>query len=175
MAKYQSEGFEWIYLACACTNTQKLGDLLETLFGEPEDIDPEQLETETTKTLCQQATEAEEAAMKAKHDSLPTDGVTCITITSVPIPIEFGIPEANLPETENIKAPSTKNPAKKVTHFYYHCQLCSHNSQNKSSMMTHTRRCLQIKLICKLCRKEYESTKGIENHINETHEGHYDP
>ena len=149
-------------------------DLLETLFGEPEDIDPEQLETETTKTLHQQATEAEEAAMKAKHGPLPTNGVTRITITSVPIPIEFGIPEANLPEMENIKAPSTKNPTKKVTHFYYRCQLCSHNSQDKSSMMTHTRRCLQIKLVCKLCRKEYESTEGIENHINETHEGHYD-
>ena len=63
-------------------------DLLETLFGEPEDIDPEQLETETTKTLCQQATEAEEAALKAKHGPLPTDGVTRISITSVPIPIE---------------------------------------------------------------------------------------
>ena len=88
-------------------------DLLETLFGEPEDIDPEQLEMETTKTLCQQATEAEEAALKAKHGPLPTDGVTRDSITSVPIPIEFGIPEANLPETENIKAPSTKNPARK--------------------------------------------------------------
>ena len=88
-------------------------DLLETLFGQPEDIDPEQLETETTKTLHQQATKAEEAAMKAEHGPLPTDGVTRITIMSVPIPIEFGIPEANLPEVENIKAPSTKNPAKK--------------------------------------------------------------
>ena len=174
MAKYQSEGFEQIYLACAGTNTQKLVDLLETLFGELEDIDPEQLETETTKTLHQQATEAEEAALKAAHGPLPTNGVTRISITSVPIPIEFGIPEANWPETENIKAPSTKNPAKKVTHFYYHCQLCSHNSQNKSSMMTHTRRCLQIKLVCKLCRKENESTEGIESHINEAHKGHYD-
>ena len=107
MAKYQSEGFERIYLACAGTNMQKLVDLLKTLFGEPEDIDPEQLETETTKTLHQQATEAEEAAMKAEH------GVTHITITSVPIPIEFGIPEANLPETENIKAPLTKIPQRK--------------------------------------------------------------
>ena len=130
-------------------------DLFETLFGELEDIDPEQLEIETTKTLRQQATEAKEAAMKAKHGPLPTDGVTRITITSVPIPIEFGIPEANLPETENITAPSTKNPTNKVTRFYYHCQLCSHNSQNKSGMMTHTR-CLQIKLVCKLCHKEYE-------------------
>ena len=93
------------------------------MFGvlDPEDIDPEQLETETTKNLHQQATKAEEAAMEAEHGPLPTDGVTQITITSVPIPIEFGIPEASLPETEIIKAPLTKNPAKKVTRFYYCC------------------------------------------------------
>ena len=98
-----------------------------------------------------------------------------MVITSVPIPIEFGIPEASLPETENVKMPSTKNPAKKVTRFYYSCKVCSHSSQNKSSMMTHTRRCLQIKLICNICKKEYESAEGTENHINDVHEGHCDP
>ena len=41
--------------------------------------------------------------MEVKHSPIPTDGITHITITSVPIPIEFGIPEASLPETENIK------------------------------------------------------------------------
>ena len=108
MAKYQSEGFEWIYLACAGTNMQKLVDLLETLFGEPEDIDPEQLETETTKTLPQQATEAEEAVLKAEHGPLPTDGVTHISITSVPIPMQFGIPEANLPECRISRHPQQR-------------------------------------------------------------------
>ena len=147
------------------------------MFGDldPEDVDPEQLATETTKALHQQATEAEEAAIAAEHGPLPSDKITCITITSVPIPIEFGIPEASLPKTENIKAPSTKNPVMKVTHFYYCCQICSHSSQNKSSMMTHSRRCLHIKLVCNICHKEYESTEGTENHINEAHRGHCDP
>ena len=147
------------------------------MFGDldPEDVDPEQLETETTKALRQQATEAEEAAIAAEHGPLPSDKITRIAITSVPIPIEFGIPEASLPETENIKVPSTKYPAKKVTHFYYSCQICSHSSQNKSSMMTHTRRCLHMKLVCNICNKEYESAKGTENHINEAHKGQCDP
>ena len=143
-AKYQSEGFSQIYLACAGTNTQKLVDLLKTMFGDLdlEDIDPEQLETDAIKALCQKATEAEEAAISVEHGPIPADKIAHITITSVPIPIEFRIPEASLPETKNIKMPSTKNPAKKVTHFDYCCRVCSHSLQNKPSMMTHTRKCL---------------------------------
>ena len=86
------------------------------------------------------------AAILAEHGSIPADKITCITITSVPIPIEFRIPEASLPKTENVKIPSTKNPAKKVTCFYYCCRVCFRSSQNKPSMMTHTRKCLCIKL-----------------------------
>ena len=151
---------------------QKLVDLLETMFGDLdlEDIDPEQLETDAIKALHQKATEAEEAAILAEHGPIPADKITCITITSVPIPIEFGIPEASLPKTENIKMPSTKDPAKKVTHFYYCCRVCSHSLHNKSSMMTHTRRCLCIKSVCNICKKEYESAKGAKNHINDVHD-----
>ena len=42
-------------------------------------------------------------------------------------------------------------------------------------MMTHTQRCLNIKLVCKICKKEYESSEGIENHIGEMHKGYNDP
>ena len=162
---------------CAGTKMQKLVDLLETMFGDldPEDVNPEQLETDAIKALHQKATAAEEAAISAEHGSIPIDKITCITITSVPIPIEFGIPEASLPETENIKMPSTKNPAKKVTHFYYCCTVCSHSLQNKPSMMTLPWKCLRIKLVGQICKKEYDSTDGAENHINDVHEGHCDP
>ena len=56
-AKYQSEGFSCIYIACTGTDTQKLIDLLETMFGDLdlEDTDPEQLESDTTKALGQEA------------------------------------------------------------------------------------------------------------------------
>ena len=36
-------------------------------------------------------------------------------------------------------------------------------------MMTHTRHCLNIKLICGGCGKEYDSSHAIEKHINEVH------
>ena len=152
-------------------------DLLEMMFGDldMEDQDPEQFESSATKALRQEATKAEEASVVTEHGPIPSDAITHVMVISTPIPIEFGIPEASIPETENIKMPSAKNPAKKVTWFYYSCRVCSHSSQNKASMMTHTRRCLHIKLVCKVCKKEYESSEGIENHIDEMHKGYNDP
>ena len=156
---------------------QKLVDLLETMFGDLdlEDIDLEQLETDATKALHKEAAKAEEVAVAATHGPILADKIMHVVITSVPIPVEFGIPLESLPKTENIKVVSTKYPVKRVTHFYYNCRICSHSSQNKPSMMTHTSRCLQIKLVCNICKKEYELSKGAENHINEVHEGHCDP
>ena len=140
-----------------------------------EDSDPEQFESESISTLCQEAAKAEEASAIAEHGPIPTDVITWVIVVSTFIPIEFGIPEASIPETENVKVPSTKNPAKKVKCFYYSCQICSYSSQNKTNMMTHTHHCLHIKLVCKICKKEYESTEGMENHITETHEGYNNP
>ena len=127
------------------------------------------------KALHWEATKAEEASVAAEHGPVPSDAITCVLVITTPIPIKFGIPKASLPETENVKMPSAKNPAKKVTQFYYSCKICSHSSQNKVSMMTHTQRCVHIKLICKVCKKEYESSEGVENHINEMHKGYNDP
>ena len=89
----------------------RLMDLLETMFEnlDLEEVDLEQLETHTTKALHQEAAKAEEAAVTAKHDSIPADKITHVVITSVPIPIEFSIPKVSLPETENVKVPSAKN------------------------------------------------------------------
>ena len=42
-------------------------------------------------------------------------------------------------------------------------------------MMTHTRKCLRIKLVCQILKNEYDSAKGVENHINDVHEDHCDP
>ena len=74
-ARYQSEGFSHIYNACAGTNTQNLIDLLETIFGELdlEDVNLEQLESETTKTLRQEVMKAKEAAVTMAHGPIPAD------------------------------------------------------------------------------------------------------
>ena len=139
-AKYQYEGFSRMYIACAGTNMQKLIDLLETMFGEMdiEDIDLSEKETETTRDLCREAEAAEAASTAVETVATSKDKITRVYVTSLPVPLEFGIPSQNLPETESIKERSSKNPAKKVTKFYYTCRLCPHSLQNKASMMTHT-------------------------------------
>ena len=133
-AKYQYEGFSRIDIACAGTDTQKLIDLLETMFGEMdiEDIDLSKMETETTRDLRKEAEVAEAASTAAETGITSKDKITRVYVTSLPVPLEFGIPSQNLPETESIKERSTKNAAKKVTKFYYTCHLCPHSSQNKS-------------------------------------------
>ena len=96
-------------------------DLLQTMFRDLniEELEPKQFESSSTKALCQEATKAKEASVAAEHGPIPSDAVTCVMVISTPIPIEFGIPKASIPETKNIKMASTKNPAKRVTHFYY--------------------------------------------------------
>ena len=152
-------------------------DLLEMMFGDLdiEDLEPKQFESSSSKVLHQEATKVEEASVATEHGPIPLDAITCVMVISTPIPIEFGILETSIPKTENIKMPSAKNSAKKVTRFYYGCRVCSHSSQNKVSMMTHTQRCLHIKLVCKICKKEYESLEGIKNHIGKMHKGYNDP
>ena len=95
-------------------------------------------------------------------------------ITSATLSAEFGIPPENLPETESVKEASAKNPAKRVTKFYYTCKVCQYSSQNKISMLTHTRRCLKIKLVWQICKKEYGLVDYAEKHINEAHKGKFD-
>ena len=172
-AKYQYEGFSRIYIACTGMDTQKLIDLLETMFGEMdiEDIDLSEMEMETTRDLCKEAEVAEAASTAVETGATSKDKTMRVYVTSLPVSLEFGIPSQNLPETESIKERSSKNPAKKVTKFYYTCRLCPHSLQNKASMMTHTRRCLNIKLVCVVCNKAYDSSEYIEKHINDDHGG----
>ena len=145
------------------------------MLGEldPDDVDPEQLESKVTKVLRQEAATSEQAAIKTAHGQIPADHVTRIPITMADIPPEFGIPLECIPETENVKEVSAKNPAKKVTKFYYTSKVCQHSSQNKISMLTHTHRCL--KLICQVCSKEYESADYAGKHVKEAHGGEYVP
>ena len=175
-AKYQYEGFSRMYIACAGTNTQRLIDMLESMFGDvdEDDMDPQQLETEETKAQCHEAARAEEASISKEHGAIPEDKITRVIVWSTPVPIECGIPIISIPESESVKVPSAANPAKKVSCFYYNCKHCAKSSQNKTSMMTHTRHCLSIKLVCGGCEKEYDSSEAMERHINEAHKGDVD-
>ena len=90
-AKYQGEGFQRIYITLAGSNTQKLIDLLESMFRDTdiEDLDPENLETSKVKDLRQTAAQAEEASVSKEHGPIPSDGITRVTVRSTPVP--FGI------------------------------------------------------------------------------------
>ena len=139
-SKYQYKGFSRIYVACTSTNMQKLIDLLETMFGDMDmdDIDLSKLEVETTQNLHKEAETAEAASTAIETGAISKDKILRVYVTSLPVPPEFRLPPQSLPEMENVKERSVKNPAKKVTRFYYICCLCPHSSQNKASMMTHT-------------------------------------
>ena len=144
-----------MYIACARTNTQRLIDMLESMFGDvdEDDMDPQQLETEETKAQCHEAARAEEASISKEHGAIPEDRITHVIVRSTPVPIECRIPIISIPESENIKVPSAANPAKRVSRFYYNCKHCAKSSQNKTNMMTHTHCCLSIKLVCGGCEK----------------------
>ena len=89
---------------------QKLVNLLETMFGDLdlEDIDLGQLETDATKALFKEAAKAEEVAVVATQGPILADKITCVVITSVPIPVEFGIPVESLPKMKMLKSPLPK-------------------------------------------------------------------
>ena len=170
-ARYQEEGFSQIYVACARTNTQCFINLLEDRFGEVEEPDLEELETEATRGLRDHATTAEEANVAAMEGPIPADSIMRVTVTQLSVTLEFGLQPDMYPETESVHEVSKKDPTKKTTKFYYSCRKCAKSSQNKISMFTHARRCFNIKLVCSGCKKEYESHDGIEKHINEVHGG----
>ena len=91
--------------------------MLENMFGDfdLDDLDPQQLETDATKTLHQEAGQAKEASVSKEHGTIPKDKITRIVIRTTPVPIECGIPTISIPESENVKLPSATNPAKKIT------------------------------------------------------------
>ena len=172
--KYQGEGFSHIYVACAGTNTKHLIDFLETMFGDCEEPNLEDLETATAQALRAEVAIAEKADVEASEGPIPADKVICVIVKSLPIPMELGLETNMQPETDPVKETSKRDPKKRVTHFYYACCKCSHLSKNTPSMFTHARQCFSIKLVCPICSKEYESHDFIEKHIKETHNGKCD-
>ena len=133
-----------------------LKDLLETMFRDLdlEDTDPKQLESDTTKALRQEAAKAEEVAVSTTHGPKLVNQTTHVPITSANLPAEFRIPLESLPETKSVRDASARNLTKRVTKFSYTCKVCQYSLQNKINMLTHTHRCLKIKLVCQICKKK---------------------
>ena len=151
-------------------NTQKLTDLLENMFGDLDEPNLEELEMDAMKSMREQAAVAEKTDIETTEGPIPTGGVTHVVVTSLPVPIEFDLQPEMYPEADLVKEPSKRDPSKRVIKFYYACCRCSHSSQNKPSIYTHACQCFNIKLVCPVCQKKYESNKGINRHIIEIHD-----
>ena len=106
--RYQEEGFSRIYVACAGTNTKKLIDLLETMFGDQGEPDLEGLESEAMKEMQEEAATAKEADIAATEGPTLSGNITRMVVTSLPVPLEFGLQPKMYPETESVKEPSKK-------------------------------------------------------------------
>ena len=141
------------------------------MFGDLDEPDLKELETKTMKQMRAQAALAEEADIVSVEGAISKGGITKIMVTSLLVPLEFGLKPEMQPETDPVREISKKDPTKKVTKFYYVYCKYTHSSQNKSSMFTHACHCFNIKLICPVCKKEFESHNGIEKHINKKHNG----
>ena len=106
-------------MACAGSNTQRPIDFLETIFGDVEEPDLEDLETAATQALRKQVVTAEKTNIEASEGPIPAEEITQIIIKSLPVPMEQEL-EANMqPVTDSMWGPSKKGPKRKVTHFFY--------------------------------------------------------
>ena len=144
------------------------------MFGDLDKPDLEDLETAAAQALRSDINATEKADVEASEGPIPANKVMWVIMKSLPIPMELGLETSMQPETDPVKETSKRDPKKKVTHFYYACRKCSHSSQNKPSMFTHARYFFNIKLVCPICSKEYESHNFIEKHIKEAHDGKCD-
>ena len=137
VVRYQEEGFSQIYVACAGTNTQILIDLLETMFGDQDEPDLEGLESEAMKEMQEEAATAEEADIAATEGPTLSGNIACMVVTSLPVPLEFGLQPKMYPETESVKEPSKKDPSKRVTKIYYRCRRCPLISEQTKHVHPH--------------------------------------
>ena len=131
-----------MFIALAGTDTQYLINMLVEMFGEGPLVDPEELLTSNIKAKLEKAHQDKVSTAKeaGEHE------IKIIKATSLPLRADFGIDPDFYPESITVPGVSAKT-GKPVDKFYYRCKVCkSHQSQNRPSMCTHTRKCLNIKI-----------------------------
>ena len=116
--RYQEKGFSRVFMACTGTNTQKLIDLLETMFGDQDEPDLEGLESETMKEMWEEATTAEKANIAVTAGPIPSGSVTHMVVTSLPVPLEFGLQPKCVPRPNRSRSLARRILPKGITKFY---------------------------------------------------------
>ena len=135
-AKYASEGWGRIYFGLAGTDCQIFLTLLTELFGEPDLLEAESLETPTQKKCKTEATVAEEQEAVASGERNPLETIYVYT-PKYPVPVDLGVEKDFLPVNSQREEPNEKGDI--VTKSYYTCAICNHSSQNRASTINHTR------------------------------------
>ena len=87
-------------MACTGTNTQKLINLLETIFGNQDEPDLEGLELGTMQEMWEEVATAKKDDLVATESPIPSRGITHMVVTSLPVLFEFGLQPEMCPETE---------------------------------------------------------------------------
>ena len=118
-------------------------------------------------------------ALQAKADVAHKQGKPsafnkCLVITKLPLVPKYGIDPDFWLELVQVREWRSRKQDK-VDKLYYQCHICKHESQNRASMFTHTRRCMKIFLICGICNKSYFSVSGITEHAERHHNNELDP
>ena len=118
-------------------------------------------------------------ALQAKADVAHKQGKLSafnksLVITKLPLVPEYGIDPDFWLELVQVREWCSRKQDK-VDKLYYQCHICKHESQNRASMFTHTRRCMEILLICGICNKSYFSVNGIAKHAERHHNNELDP
>ena len=161
-----------MYISCVGTDTQKLINMLESMFGDGPEVDLEDLDTDAVRKMREEAEQAEVAT--AKKVGKETISNKNLVITKLPLTPEYGIHPNYIPELVSVREWCNKKK-EKVDKFYYRCHVCQHEAQNRSSMLTHTRRCLKIFLVCGACGKNFLSVSGLEEQAGKVHSGDLEP
>ena len=142
------------------------------MFGDGPEGDLEDLDTDAVKKMREEEEQAEAAA--AKKVWKETISNKNLVVTKLPLTLEYGIHPNYIPELVSVREWCDKKK-EKVDQFYYHCHVCQHEAQNRSSMLTHTQRYLKIFLVCGACGKNFLSVSGLEEHAGKVHSGDLEP
>ena len=146
--------------------------MLEAMFGDGPEVDIKDLDTETVQDMQAEAQRAK--AGVAKKQGKPSVFNKSLVITKLPLVPEYRIDPDFWPELVQASDWCDKKQDK-VDKLHYQCHICKHESQNRGSMLTHTRRCMKIFLVCGICNKLYFSISGIAEHAEKHHDNELNP
>ena len=155
-----------MHYAIAGVDVGYLRELITALFGE---VEKEEVFTKgqfEDVTTCKQKREADATFVDSGEPSEKK-----VYASTLPIPMELGVPHEDLPKCEQVLEKKDKGK-EIVSHIYYFCNFCTYKNRNRTTAVTHVHRDhLLNKLCCCLCPYSAWSADPLEKHILTKHDG----